>query len=184
VKNEFQPFIINHRVDFNLIRLLDSNQIFHDNVPIGKAQDMAKAAELDLVCFKMPDKKGNAFCKILDYGKWKYSEEKKKKKNKQAGKKTTKELRFSLEIDAHDIEHKIKQAKEFFEDGDDVILSMFLKGRQRARKDDAISKIEQIVMLCGEVHETHREVKGSLITVRLSPGKQKTQGGKDEEDAQ
>ena len=181
---KFEPFIINRHVNFNQVKLLDANKNFHNSISIGQAKEMAKTAALDLVCFSEPEKQQLAFCKILDYGKWKYIEDKKLKKMKSASKKITKELRFTIETDSHDIEHKIKQAKGFFEDGDDVILSMRLKGRQRGRKKEALEKMENIVTLCGDVHETYRQAKENFITIRLSPGTLNPKGGKNEENTQ
>jgi len=170
------PFVVKF-ADFTITKLVDHNNEFHDQVRIGEAKNMAQEAGLDLVCFNKPDKNSSALCKIIDYGKWKYSEEKKKKKNKE-GKKSTKEIRLSPVISDHDVEHKLKQAKEFLEDGDDVVLAMRIKGRQRAHLDVAELRMNEIIAKCSEYGtEVQRKKNSGLITVRIIKGKPKEEVG-------
>jgi len=165
------PFIIVGFVKFNVVRLVDRNGEFHDRVEIGEAKKQAVSAGMDLVCFNEPAGDKLAFCKIINFGKWQYAEKKKHKKNKVI-KKVTKEVRFSPDIDDHDIEHKIKQVVEFLEDGDDVVFTMRLKGRQRVHFKEALEKMNQIVSLCkGKGEETSRKVSENLILVRISKHK-------------
>jgi len=92
----------------------------------------------------------------------------KKKQNKEH-KKTTKEVRISLDISDHDLGHKVKQAKEFLVRGDDVVFSMFLKGRQRHRVSDAIEKMDDIRNRCSDVGvESARKNVAPNITLRLA----------------
>ena len=86
---------------------------FHQKGLWEDAVEKSKIQGLDVVCFKDQTEKELAFCKMIDYGKWKYSEDKKKKKQNKEHKKTTKEIRISLGISDHDLEHKVKQAKDF-----------------------------------------------------------------------
>lgn len=161
------PFVVVGFVKFNTVRLVDRNGEFHDRVEIGEAKKQAVSAGMDLVCFNEPAGDELAFCKIINFGKWQYAEKKKHKKNK-VTKKTTKEIRFSPDIDDHDIEYKIKQVVEFLEDGDDVVFTMRLKGRQRVHFKEALEKMNHIVSLCkGNGEESSRKVSGSLILVRM-----------------
>jgi len=77
-------------------------------------------------------------------------------------------------ISDHDVEHKLKQAKEFLEDGDDVILVMKIKGRQRAHLDVAELRMNEIVAKCSEYGtEVQRKKNPGLITVRMVKSKLK-----------
>ena len=169
MKSNSEPFIVKY-VDFHATRLIDSNNNFYQEINIGKAKQMAKDAGLDLVCFKSPSKGDSselAFCKIIDYGKWRYSEEKRKKKS-QTHKKQTKEIRFSPSISDHDIEHKLKQVEEFLTKGDDVIFSMRLKGRQRFYFDEAEEKMNGIIKMCENYgKELNRRKTKNMINVRM-----------------
>lgn len=166
-----EPFVIRH-ADFTVTKLIDENNKYHEKVGIGEAKKTAQMANLDLVCFNRPNGSTLAFCKIIDFGKWRYTEGKKKKKNKGA-KKETKEMRFSPVISDHDIEHKIKQVIEFLDENDDVVLSMRLKGRQRAHYSDAEKRMDEIVALCdghGSVISTKKS--SSLISIRVGRKKE------------
>lgn len=166
-----QPFVVKHG-DFATTRLIDINEHYHQSIPTGDAKTMAKEAGLDLVCFNKPDEKTLALCKIVDFGKWKYSNEKKKKKQVKEGKQITKEIRLSPVISSNDINHKIKHVKGFIEDGNDVVLFMRIKGRQRAHFDVAEEKMNEIVAMCLEYsEEVSRRKNPSMIAVRLSSNK-------------
>ena len=165
-----EPYIVKY-ANFDSARLIDQDNNFHAQVRIADAKRMAQDAELDLVCFNEPDGKQLAFCKIIDYGKWKYSEEKKKKKQHQVSKRSIKEIRFSPVIGEHDIEHKIKQAKGFLEDGDEVVFSMRLKGRQRAHFDDAEKKLNEIVAMCGDINIVSVKKGAGFINIRIVKNK-------------
>jgi len=167
LKND-APFVIKNYVSFNKTRLIDTNGVYHDCIGIAEAKDKAQEVGLDLVCFNAPEGQTLAFCKIINFGKWKYSNEKSKKKQKKE-RKTTKELRFSPSIDANDIEHKIKQAKEFLGEGDDVLLVMKLRGRQRMYEKEAEEKLNGIATLCDNGKESSRRKIPSIISIRLSP---------------
>jgi len=169
-----KPFIVEY-VNFDKTRLMDNNNVYHQEVKIGKAKELAKFAGLDLVCFNQPTKENIAFCKILDYGKWKYAEEKSKRKHKEV-KKDTKEVRFTPLIADNDIAHKIRQAKEFLLRGDDVAFLMILKGREKHYFDDAVVKMDKIVSGCKDVgHETFRKLnkEAGNIIIRFSKGVKK-----------
>jgi len=141
-----QPFIVKY-VDFNTTRLSDLDDNYHASISIAEAKRMAEEAGLDLVCFNRPDKNNLALCKILNFGKWKYSNEKKKKKGK-SHKKATKEIRLSPVMEDNDVKHKLKQVEGFIADGHEVLFSMRLKGRQRMRLREAEERMAEIVAMC------------------------------------
>jgi len=164
------PFIINH-ANFTNLKLLDEKNVFHNNAHISEAKQMAKDVGLDLVCFSEPSGNELAFCKILDYGKWKYTEEKKNKKLKKESKKQSKEIRFSPLIDDGDIGHKIKRAEGFLDQNLDVVFAMRLKGRQRGRFKEAEEKLNSIIAMCENAEEVSRRKNGNGIIVRLTKNK-------------
>lgn len=166
------PYIVGY-APFNATRLVDHKNTYHDRVGIKEAKQYATEAGMDLVCFNEPSENDLAFCKIINFGKWQYSERKKLKNNKTT-KKTTKEIRFSPDIDDHDVGHKIKQVIEFLEGGDDVVFTMRLKGRQKQHSKEALEKMNKIVSLCGEHGtEINRRVAESLISVRIGKTQKK-----------
>jgi len=165
--NSGEPFVVIY-ADFRHTDLVDANNNFVKNVSISDAKRMARDAGLDLVCFKDINGKESPLCKILDYGKWKYTNDKQKKKQ-HTDKKETKEIQFKPLTDDHDIEHKVKHANEFLDKGNDVLLSMLICGRDRGHFDLAEAKMNKIVQLCSaHGKEINRKKTEGSIFIRLS----------------
>lgn len=97
---------------------------------------MAKANELDLdLVLIAPDAKPPV-AKIMDYGKYKYQEEKKlKEQRKNQVKIVVKEIKLSVKIAENDIAYKVKHAREFLEKGFHVKFRVFLRGREMAHPE-------------------------------------------------
>jgi len=177
VKKNTGPFVVRNSRDFLETRLVDENKHFHERINVTVAVSKAKDLNLDLICLEEPTDDTLALCRLADFGKWKYEQDKRNKKQQKVSKRTTKELRFSPVIDEHDIEHKLKQAKSFIEDGDEVLLSMRLKGRQRAHMAEAEDKMNRIIELFGGgVKEVTRKKSKDNISVRIT-GDKTTKGG-------
>jgi len=166
------PYIVKY-VDFSHTRLSDHNNEFHEVVGIGEAKKIAQENNLDLVCFNEPQGNQLAFCRIINFGKWKYDEEKKKKgQQKKDNKHITKEIRFSPVISDNDIEHKIKRAKEFLDAGNEVVFSMKLKGRQKVHFKEAEERMNEIVEMCSDYGKVLSVKKSSsMITIKLGKTK-------------
>ena len=168
MNNNGDPFVVD-RVMFEYISLVNQNNEFNKSIKTLDALNMAKQNGLDLVCFKRGQNEELPFCKILNFGKWRYAEEKRKKKQKQHSvKRVIKELQFSPDIDDNDIKHKIKQAIEFLKKGNELVLKMALSGRQRLHMKEAEEKFNTIIGLCKDYgEETKREKSENSIIVRM-----------------
>jgi translation initiation factor IF-3 len=93
------------------------------------AYRMAELAGLDLI--QVGDGKNDTpVCKIMDHGKWKY-EQSKKRKTVKAAQQTTKELKIRPNTSEHDLKYRADQATSFLEDGDRVKVLVRFKGRER-----------------------------------------------------
>lgn len=103
-------------------------------VSIQKALDLANQHELDLV-----EVAANAVppvCRIIDFSKFKYDQEKKEREAKKHQKQTKlKEIRLKPNIDDHDYETKVRQATTFLKKQDKVKINMFFRGRQMEHLD-------------------------------------------------
>jgi len=91
--------------------------------PLSQAVNMAKDMEMDLVEVN----EINSICKIIDYGKWKYSTSKKVKKQK---KQETKEIKFRPNTGNNDLEYRAKQVDRFLRAGYKVRLIVRFRGRE------------------------------------------------------
>lgn len=124
---------INDAIKAKQIRLVGEGfkgEIVSLSDAIKKAEEM----ELDLVQMNEPDDKGVATCKVMNYGKYVYAQEKRAKANKQA-KQALKEIRLSDTIADNDLATKAKHADKFLADGDKVNVYVVYKGRQMAYID-------------------------------------------------
>ncbi|MFW5803994.1 MAG: translation initiation factor IF-3 [bacterium] len=162
-----KPFVVDiDSTKFRVIDLVTENGGFRSRASVSEAYNQAKQADLDLVCFNQPNKDAKdelPLCKIIDYGKWKYSIEKQNKKKEK--KKTVKELRFSPHIAPNDINHKVKQAISFLKNGNDVIFTMKMKGRQSQYFKEAEQKLNDIIEKCMDVGEviSNKKTKNAIF---------------------
>jgi translation initiation factor IF-3 len=135
---------------------------------IEKAYDLG----LDLYCVA-PNAKPPV-CKILDYGKHRFNEQKKARESKKKQHVTEiKPLRLSPVIDDHDFDTKLKHARSWIEDGQKVKVDMKFRGRMITRKEvgEAVMNkfIEQISDLA--VVDKQPNMEGNTMSVVLSPRK-------------
>jgi len=141
---------------------------------MSKDEAIAKADEegLDLVLVS-PDAKPPV-AKIMDYGKFKYQQEKKKKEAKKNQKKIdVKEVKFSCKIAQNDIDFKVKHAREFLEKDKHVKLRVFLKGREMATPQLGIDVLNKIWPLLEDIAnlESPAKQEGRYINMYVTPKK-------------
>jgi len=163
-----EPFVVKN-VQFSTTRLVDESEKFYQTISINEAITKAKTSNLDLVCFNEPEENKLALCKIIDFGKWKYNFEKSKKKIEKHQQHETKELWFSPTISSHDIEHKVKQAKKFIEEGHNVIINMQIKTSMNRHIAPVHEKTSEIMSICNEFSkEISRKQTDNRIYITLT----------------
>ncbi len=111
---------------------------------LREAVEMAREKNLDLI--QVTEKVDPPVCKIMEYGKYLYAEEKKEKEaqKKQKGGEI-KGIRLTFNISAHDLETRARQTEKFLKEGDKVRIDMVLRGREKAHQDFAKEKISQFL---------------------------------------
>ena len=108
------------------------------------AQRLADSRGLDLV--EITPNAVPPVCKIMDYGKFKYEESIRAKQQRKQQKGTqVKEIKFHPGTDIGDINHKLKQIREFLADGNKVRLSLQFRGRENAHRDIGEDKIAEVL---------------------------------------
>ena len=122
-------FRYNERIRISPVRLIDDKDEMVGIVPTAEALRMAREAQLDLV--EVAPNARPPVCKILDFGKWKYQQQKKEQKSHSHGKGgQLKELKFrTVRIGDHDLEIKINHAKGFLEEGNKVQFTLHFAAR-------------------------------------------------------
>lgn len=95
-------------------------------LPIDRALALAREKGLDLV--EVAPEANPVVCKIVNYGKYRYQQGKREKKQQKASR--LKEVKFTIQTGEHDFQTKLARIREFLEDGHKVRVSVFFKGRQ------------------------------------------------------
>jgi translation initiation factor IF-3 len=123
------------------VRLVDETGKQLGVMNLKEALRMARERNLDLV--QVTEKVRPPVCRITDYGKYLYAEEKKKKQSKTKKVGELKGIRLSFNISPHDLEIRVRQAEKFLKRGDKIRVDIILRGRQRALQNIAEEKINQ-----------------------------------------
>jgi translation initiation factor IF-3 len=143
------------------VRLVDERGEMVGVVTTPEAITMAEEAGLDLV--EVAPNADPPVCKILDFGKFKYEEQKKKNEARKKQKIIeVKEIKLRPGIDDHDYDVKMRSMQKFIEEGDKVKVTLRFRGREMAHQDlglqvlirvrddlEAVAKVEQMPRLEG-----------------------------------
>ena len=117
---------------------------------------LAEEAGLDLV--EVAAAANPPVCRIMDYGKYKYEEKKKKAAGKTKGSAELKEIKLRPGTDEHDLGFKMKQARRFLIEGDKVKVTVMFRGREMVHRENGYKQLDRV-----------REIVGSLATTESMP---------------
>jgi translation initiation factor IF-3 len=135
---------VNQEIKTKEVRLIDENGDNKGIVTIREALAIAAEARLDLI--EISPQAVPPVCKVFDYGKYKYEQQKKKSEAKKNQKVVNiKELKLRPMIDIHDYEVKLKQAKKFLSQGDKVKFTMRFKGREMSANEMGKDVLNRVV---------------------------------------
>nr|WP_281436063.1 translation initiation factor IF-3 [Aestuariivirga sp. YIM B02566] len=168
--NKEEGHKINNRIDAREVRLIDAQGENHGVVPTRQAMMMAEEAGLDLVEVS-PDAKPPV-AKILDYGKFKYQEQKKANEARKKQKVIEiKEIKMRPMIDDHDYDVKMKAVKRFFEEGDKVKVTLRFRGREMAHQELGRQLLDRVKGDTVEIAKVESEPRfeGRQIVMVLAP---------------
>ncbi|NBD16788.1 MAG: translation initiation factor IF-3 [Cyanobacteria bacterium] len=164
---------INENIRFPKIRVIDSEGEQLGILTPDEAQKIAEDRDLDLVL--VSDKADPPVCRIMDYGKYKYEQERRareaKKKQHNA---EVKEVKMRYKIDEHDYEVRVNQAKRFLKGGDKVKATINFRGREIQHIDLAKDLLERMAADLKETAEIQQSPKreGRNMIMLLSPKKE------------
>jgi translation initiation factor IF-3 len=151
--------LVNNFIRAKEVRVIDETGKQLGIMNIFDAIDLAKSKGLDLI--QVTEKVDPPICKIANYGKYLYTQQKKEKKIKKPTGGELKEIRLTFGISPHDMETRAKQAKEFLEEGNKVKINMALRGREKAMGNFATEKVKKFLEQLNLVIpiKTERELK-------------------------
>jgi translation initiation factor IF-3 len=161
---------INEEIRVREVHLIDKDGHNRGNVAIAEALQLAQEAGLDLV--EISPNATPPVCKLLDYGKYKYQEQKKaaeaRKKQKVV---EVKEIKFRPMIDDHDYDVKMRSMKRFFEEGDKVKVTLRFRGREMAHQELGTKLLERVKDDTSKVAKVEMEPRfeGRQVVMVLAP---------------
>ncbi|MBP7215686.1 MAG: translation initiation factor IF-3 [Candidatus Omnitrophica bacterium] len=161
---------VNDKIRVSQVRLIgpDGGQL--GVVPIQKALEIANQAELDLV--EVAPGAVPPVCRVIDFSKFKYDQEKKEREAKKHQKQgRLKEIRLKPNIDDHDYETKVKQAIGFLNKKDKVKINMFFRGRQMEHVDLGRKVLDRFVIDAQSAGTVEKDVnmEGRIMSVVIAP---------------
>ena len=130
---------------------------------------IAKQKDLDLV--EISPTASPPVCRILDFGKYQYQEQKRAREAKKHQKTTElKEIKFRPKVDEHDYQFKKKHIERFLGNGDKVKATIFFRGREMAHPDIGRRILQRLVEELGELatQETVPRMEGNTMHTILS----------------
>ncbi|NJO81253.1 MAG: translation initiation factor IF-3 [Cyanobacteria bacterium RM1_2_2] len=163
---------INERIRFPKIRVIDTDGSQLGILTPREALRMAEEKELDLVL--VSDKADPPVCRIMDYGKFKFEQEKKAREaRKKQHTSDVKEVKMRYKIEDHDYQVLVKRASGFLGDGDKVKATVMFRGRESQHSDLAEKLLMQMATDLQNVAEIQQAPKreGKNMIMMLSPKK-------------
>ena len=161
---------INEEIRVREVHLIDKDGHNLGNVPISEA--LAKAQEVGLDLVEISPNATPPVCKLLDFGKYKYQEQKKaaeaRKKQKTFD---VKEIKMRPNIDVHDYDVKMRNMKRFFDDGDKVKVTLRFRGREMAHQELGVKLLDRVRDEVGEIAKVEAEprLEGRQMVMVLAP---------------
>lgn len=163
---------INEAITAKEVRLIDQDGEQVGVVSIQRALEMAVEAELDLV--EIAAKAEPPVCRIMDYGKYLYQQQKKqhdaKKNQKQV---QVKEVKFRPGTEEGDYQVKLRNLMRFLEQGDRVKVTIWFRGREITHKELGMKMLDRIKGDVQEVAAVEQEPKmeGRQMQMMIAPTK-------------
>ena len=161
---------INGQIRDREVRLIGADGEQKGVVSIQVAMRAAEDAGLDLV--KIAPQAVPPVCKVLDYGKYRFEQQKKEKEAKKNQKVVeVKETRLSLNIDTNDFNTKVKSAVKFLNDGNRVKVTVRFRGREMAHTSLGQELLAKFGADCSEIATIAKDAKleGRNMSMFLSP---------------
>jgi len=161
---------INEEIRAREVHLIDKDGQNLGNVAIADA--LAKAQEVSLDLVEISPNATPPVCKLLDFGKYKYQEQKQaaeaRKKQRTV---EIKEIKMRPNIDIHDYDVKMRSIRRFFEEGDKVKVTLRFRGREMAHMElgaQLLDRVKQDTVTIAKV-ESEPRLEGRQMVMVLAP---------------
>lgn len=161
-------FRINEQIRISPLRVVGAEGSQLGIIAREEALSLSREAGLDLV--EVAPMERPPVCRIMDYGKFKYEQKKKAHKQKQHHTQL-KEIRVRPKTGEHDVDVKIKHARDFLEDQDKVLVSVFFRGREITHIEQGRAVMQQVVAALEDVAKLEKapSMEGKRLTAVFAP---------------
>lgn len=169
VSKEDEPRV-NEEITAPSVLLIDDQGNKLGVTPTAEAIRLAEERDLDLV--EVASQADPPVCRIMDYGKYRFQQQKRDKDARKKQKnQSIKEIKMRPKIDTHDYDFKVKAIKNFLSDGHRVKVSIFFRGREMAFLDRGREVLDRVRDELGDIGkvETEPKMEGSYMRMMLSP---------------
>jgi translation initiation factor IF-3 len=161
---------LNRNIQARDVRVLNDEGKQIGVMPLAEALRLAQEQDTDLV--EIVPKANPPVCKLIDFKRFLYNEEKKEaKERKKARRVDQKEVWLSPFIAENDLNTSIKKSRKFLEDGNKLKIVVKFKGRENSKRDFGVNVVKKFIASLGEVAEITNEPKflGNRLETLLSP---------------
>ena len=161
---------LNDEIKADEVRLISESGEQLGVVTIEVAINRARDVGLDLI--EVAPNAKPPVCKILDYGKYKFEREKKKKLNKKKQHVVhIKEIRIRPNTGDHDLITKVNKGQKFLLNGDKLKITVMFRGREMTRKEAGAELLQRVVNILNEIAEVDKEssLEGRRMSIILRP---------------
>ncbi len=161
---------INEAITAPQVLLIDDDGEKRGVLDTEKAIEIAVESGLDLV--EVSPNTKPPVCKIMDYGKYKYQQQKKKNEAKKNQKVVEiKEIKMRPNIDSHDYDVKTKAMRRFFDEGDKVKVTLRFRGREMAHQERGMELLQRVQSDFEEVAKIEQlpKLEGRQMMMVMAP---------------
>jgi translation initiation factor IF-3 len=161
---------VNRDIHAIQVQLIDAEGHNRGVVNLSDAQQLADEAALDLV--EIVPNATPPVCKILDFGKYRFLEQKKSSEARKRQKVVeVKEIKLRPGIDDHDYEVKMRSVRRFFDEGDKVKVTLRFRGREMAHQDIGFKLLQRVRAETAPIAKVEAEplMEGRQMTMVLAP---------------
>jgi translation initiation factor IF-3 len=165
---------INEKILVREVRLIDEQGNQRGIVPTAEALAIARQVGLDLV--EVSPNANPPVCKLLDFGKYRFEQEKKLRESKKKQKlMKLKEIRMQPKIEEHDLSFKTKHIQEFLGEGFKVKVTIRFRGRELAHTELGRNVLDKVLEALGDsfVVDKAPQMEGRMMSMFLSPKSKK-----------
>lgn len=160
---------VNEQIVAPEVRVIGADGTQLGILPLAKALELAREAELDLV--EVAPNERPPVCRIMDYGKYKYLQKKRLHKSLAHHHVKVKEIRLRPQTGQHDINVKLNHARDFLSRHHKVQLTIIFRGRELAHKEEGARLLDDVVARLADVAKIEQppQQQGKRIVCTLAP---------------